>query len=562
MLRLGAGALAAALLAACTMTGDPEPDPTADETAQPTATPAPSLSLAAEPPIPSGGANGLLRLGTVGEPRVPPALVYSTLVTVDPRTASIYADLAEFVEQPEPLTLTFHLNEHARFHTPAGDSGANGGGNASDPGPINATEIARDFAIRAGAGEFLFSLVVEEVTAVDVRTVQLRLYAPFALLLEQLGDADTAGVRADAPSTVGTPLGSGPFVPERQEDGSLTLRPHVSYHRLGLPMLGEIRMLAAERARALDAAFAGGALDLQALDNPDSVNRAIEERPDARILARSSRRARGLGLSLVGAKGGRIVRFDAAFQDQRVRRAFALALDRDAIAAYDESTHAGPVGPAFAADALDPTDLAGHELFQHDPQEAASLLQAAGHEGLTFALEGPLAQPVRGLAQLIARQLRAAGFVPTLELVDNARLQTDLEHGDFEAIVFELEPIRSPDIGLRLHVSGGLSGVSPWGYSNPVYDDAVRAALARIDPVERAAASRAAQQLLLEDVPAMLPLPEPVERIAIASAVGGYEYDAYEFNERGLAPLWHVGANSARVPRAPQRLATALGGRL
>ena len=35
VLRLGAGALAAALLAACTMTGDPEPDPTPAETAQP-----------------------------------------------------------------------------------------------------------------------------------------------------------------------------------------------------------------------------------------------------------------------------------------------------------------------------------------------------------------------------------------------------------------------------------------------------------------------------------------------------------------------------------------------
>ena len=561
MLRLGAGALAAALLAACTTTEDPEPDPTPAETAQPDATAAPSLSLAAEPPIPSGGANGLLRLGTVGEPRVPPALVYSTLVTVDPRSASIYADLAEFVEQPEPLTLTFHLNEHARFHAPAGDSTANSGSNASDPGLINATEIARDFAIRAGAGEFLFSLVVEDVTAVDPRTLQLRLYAPFALLLEQLGNAETAGVRADAPSTVGTPLGSGPFVPERQEDRSLTLRPHVSYHRLGLPMLGEIRMLAAERERALGAAFAGGALDLQVLDTADSVSRAIE-RSDARILARSSRRARGLGLSLVGAKGGRMVRFDPALQDQRVRRALALALDREAIAAYDQSTHAGPVSPAFAADALDPTDLAEHELFQHDPREAASLLQAAGHEGLTFALEGPLAQPVRGLAQLIARQLRAAGFVPTLELVDNARLQADLEQGDFEAIVFELEPIRSPDIGLRLHVSGGLSGVSPWGYSNPVYDDAVRAALAQIDPAERASASRAAQQLLLEDVPAMLPLPEPVERIAIASAIGGYEYDAYEFNERGLAPFWHVGADSTRTPGAAPPHPAAVGGRL
>ena len=199
-----------------------------------------------------------------------------------------------------------------------------------------------------------------------------------------------------------------------------------------------------------------------------------------------------------------------------------------------------------------------HELFEHDPREAARLLQAAGHEDLTFTLEAPLTQPLRGLAQLITRQLSEAGVTAVLDLVDHSRLQTDLGQGDFQAILFELEPVRSPDLGLRLHVSGGLSGVSPWGYSNPVYDDAVRDVLAAIDPGQRAEGARAAQRLLLDDVPAMLPLPEPVERIAIAESVGGYAYDAYDFNERGLAHLWHVDTGSASVPPQP----VAAGGAL
>ncbi len=549
VLRLGVGTFAAALLAACTTPEDEEPDTAAEETPAPT--PGASLAVAPMPAIPAVPTNGLLRLGVVGEPQVSPALAYSTLVAVDPRDASIHSDLADFVEQPDPLTVTAVLNDHATFHPAATD------GRSATAEPIDASEIARDFAIRADASEFLFSQVVEDVTTVDSMTLRLQLRAPFALLLEQLGDAATAGIRADAPSTVGTPLGSGPFIPERNEDGGLTLRPHAGYHRLGLPLLRSIEVATAERERTLGAAFAGGALDVLALGTPDSVERAAE-RGDARVAERSSKRARGLGLSLVAAKGGRDVRFHPAFQDQRVRRAVALSLDREAIAAYDDAVVAGPVGPAFAADALDPDDLDRHELFQHDPREATLLLQAAGHEDITFTLEAPLTQPLRGLAQLIARQLREAGFTPVLDLVDHVRLQVDLEQGNFQAILFELEPVASPDIGLRLHMSGGLNGVSPWGYSNPVYDDAVRAALGNIDPGERAGASRAAQQLLLEDVPAMIPLPEPVERIAIAGTVGGYEYDAYDFNERGLAALWHVDSGSTRAPRRPGAVGVSL----
>ncbi|MYD65161.1 MAG: ABC transporter substrate-binding protein [Chloroflexi bacterium] len=548
VLRLGAGVLAAALLAACTTSDDEEPEP--GETPEPTPSPGPALPLAPLPAIPAVASNGLLRLATVAEPEVPTALVYSTLVTVDPRDARIHSDLADFIEQPDALTVTFTMNSHAVYHPRSGGSG-------SGPDAIDASEVARDFTIRADAEEFLFSHVADEITAVDSLTLRLGLRAPYALLLDQLGDVATAGIRADAPSTVGIPLGSGPFIPERHEDGSLMLRPHAGYHRLGLPLLRAIQIATADRERTLGAAFAGGALDVLALGSPDSVLRA-SERSDARVLQRSSRRARGLGLSLVGTKGGREVRFHPAFQDQRVRRAVAISLDRDAIAAYDDAVDAGPIGPAFAADALEPATLGTHELFQHDPREAAQLLQAAGHEELTFTLEAPLTQPLRGLAQLMARQLREAGATAVLDLVDHSRLQTDLAGGDFQAILFELEPVRSPDIGLRLHMSGGLSGVSPWGYSNPVYDGAVRDVLASIDPGARAAGARAAQRLLLDDVPAMIPLPEPIERIAIAEAVGGYAYDAYDFNERGLGSLWHVDTGSAQTPRRPVTTAGAL----
>ena len=532
-IRLGAGALAALFLAGC---GDDDADaPDAAATAQ-------SL-LAPEATIPRGVASGALRLGVVGEPLLPRDLAYATLLAVDPRSAAIHGDLAAAVEMAGPLAVTFRLREDASYHP-------DGNGNTE---PITASEVARDFAIRASAGEFLFSQVVATVEAPDPLTVSMRLRAPFPLLFELLGDRDAAAVRAAAPSPLGVPLGSGAFVPERRDDGGISLFAHPGYHLLGLPALDEVRIVSAERESALDAAFESGDLDLHSLAGSESLARA-STREDARLLSRGSRRARGLGLSLVGTKDGAAVRFEAAFQDQRVRRALSLALDRAALAALDEAVPAGPVGPGHAADALPPSELSEHPLLQHDVAEASQLLDAAGERALAFSLQAPRRQPLRALAQVVTRQLRSAGFTPQLELVDDDRLQRDLAGGDFQAILFELEPLRTPDLGLRLHTSGGLDGAfSPWGYSNPVYDQAVREAFLELDPAARALASRRAQRLLLDDVPAMLPLPEPVERIAIADAVAGYEYDAYEFNERMIAPRWHLGgARSSRgLPPLP-----------
>ena len=114
-------------------------------------------------------------------------------------------------------------------------------------------------------------------------------------------------------------------------------------------------------------------------------------------------------------------------------------------------------------------------------------------------------------------------------------------NGDFEATMLEIGPLASPDLGLRLHTSKGLDGgFSLWGYSNPPYDAAVSDALSAVDPAERARASREAQRLLLDAVPAMLPLSATVEYASVDPRIGGFEWDAYGFNDRWLAARWTV----------------------
>jgi len=528
VLRMGAGALGAALLVACG--GSKEEQSLAS-------TPRPSIPLPTSYPGSNATTGGVLRLGAVdGEQdgQVLQRLTSAQLVAVDPRTAFVYADLAESVELPGPLTVVFTLRQGLRFHPDASGLAA----------ALTAGDVAREFQGRGAAGEHLFSEVVERVETPDQQTVILHLRGRFSQLFESLSGASTGAVRSVQHSPVsGGPLGSGPFVPVTGESGGEVLARHPLYHRAGLPLLDGVVVLEAKHESDLAEAFARGGLDVHAHSAAAEDEREGQARADVAELQRPAFAIMGLGLSLLAEKGGRAVRAVSAFQDPRIRRAVSVALDRRAIVERFEAVLSGPVGPAHRADALPEDELQAHPLNQHDPAAARALLAAAGEPGLTFRLRASAQARPRALGRLVEEQLVAGGFAPRLQLLEDREWERSFHDGDFEAAVFELEELRTPDLGLRLHTSAGVDETfSLWGYSNPVYDAAVRDVLSELDPALRAARSREAQRLLLEDVPAMFPLGAPLRRASIAARVGGYEYGAYAFNDSWLSARWSVSA--------------------
>ena len=334
---------------------------------------------------------------------------------------------------------------------------------------------------------------------------------------------------------------------------TLELSSHPGYHRPGLPRLERINLRQVDRDEQLDGLFVAGDVDVREGPRADAEEGTAgtrgNGRPGARMQTRPSRTVRALGLSLLGSKGGADVRFVPAFQDERVRRAVGHALDRDALLAVDGSTLAGPVGPAHRGDALVERELRTFAAYRHDPATAQALLAAAGASGLPFTIDVPDRAPLLALGRLIADQLRAAGFAPSARVRPMEEVAAATEAGDFEAIVTELGPHNTADRELRLHTSAGVDGgFSPWGYSNPVYDAAVREALSAPDPAERAERARAAQRLLLNDRPALLPIGAPTEVALVASEVSGYEFGAYEFNSAWLSARWEVTAVGPATP--------------
>lgn len=487
-------------------------------------------------PVEKRGAAGSLRLGLVrpGAPGAPALtdleslLVHARLVAVDPRNGFVHGDLANSVEQPEPAVLRFTLDDRARFHVREGEQ----------PRPVTAEAVKTSFERRAAEGVPLFSQVIERVEAPDKGHVVLRLRAPFALLFELLGAAPAA-VTSDATyAGLDERVGAGAFVPIAREGATLRLMANPLLKGDSAPWLAQITVAGAGLERDLDLAFAQGHIDVRRHQDESGV--LIGGGREGRVLVRRpAMRMRGLGLSLVPRKDGREVRSVVAFQDQRVRRALSLAIDRASLRRADNAFATGPVGPAHAADALPAADMEAHPLFQYRPDEAARLLQAAGQGGLAFTVVHPDIPAMLPLVKAVGDSLTQGGFAPRMQSMAFATWQTTLAAGDFEATLVELTNLETPDLGLRLHQSGGLDGrFSPWGYSNPMYDAAVLEALGQLDPAARAQKSREAQRLLLDDVPAMLPIYAPGEAISIAKGVTGYAADAYDFNTGYLARDW------------------------
>jgi peptide/nickel transport system substrate-binding protein len=524
---LGMSATAAALLAACTGRGAP---------GAATAMPGPGGVSLKDRPKSTGKRSpaGVLRLGRVRNPGsgLPSdnedlLLAYARLVAVDPRGPFVHQDIARAVEQPEPQLVRFTLRDSQRFHP-------DGSGVEQ---PLSADTVRTDFQRRASEGHTLFTEVVDRIDRPDSRTLVLHLKAPFGLLFELLG-APGASVRGEG-SYGGTTerVGSGMWVPKKRGDAGMRYAANPALTGDAKPLLDAIEVLGANVASELDAAFARGEIDVRAY--PAGTRPAGEQPKGTSTQQRPARRMRGLGLSLLPSKNGATVRYVAAFQDARVRRAVGMALDREPLLALDKSYTSGPVGPAHAGEAIPEQELLGHPLYKRDASEARQLLLAAGAEGLTFRLAVPDLPLILQWSQLVAENLQSSGFQPRLQTVPFESWQKSFLAGDFEATLFDLGALDTPDIGLRLHTTEGIAGkFSLWGYSNPMYDVAVRGVLSAFDPKERAQKSRAAQKLLLDDGPAMLPIAATPEYATIAAGITGYEFNAYDLNTGMQSGIW------------------------
>jgi ABC-type transport system substrate-binding protein len=412
-------------------------------------------------------------------------LVFASLARVDAHGV-IAGELAQSIERPIPTELVFHLRRGVRF---------------SDGRPLTARDVKYTYdsvlapaAASPKRGDMGALAAVEVPDDFTVKFVTRRPYAP-ALQWALLGvvPEGTPPPRRNQAS----PPGSGPF-------------------RLGKFMRDEWVILDRNPYhRAEPSAIAGVAFKVV----PDPTVCALElikgiaqfaqnNLPPALVAYLRSRH----GLRVTQAPGSTYQYMEFNFRDPtladlRVRRAIAMAIDRDAIVA---SIMRGTA--RVATGMLAPENWAYEpNVTRHayDPQAARKLLDAAGYPmrsgGKRFTLVYTTTQGEerRLLAEAFAAMLAKVGIELRIRTFEWPTFYTDVQRGNFDLTSMAWIGINDPHHYYMVFDSAMTPprGLNRSGYSNPQMDRLLEKAEAALDPARRKAIYSEVQKLAAHDLP-------------------------------------------------------------
>src|SRR5262245_47708976 len=412
-------------------------------------------------------------------------LLHVALTRTD-AAANRVPEVASGWEAPDPRTVVFRLRSDFRF---------------ADGPPVTAADVKATFdAVRdpALASPKRASLaMVSAVEAPDATTVVVRLAAPFAPFLDATGLGILPAALARRPDEVA--IGAGPFRVVRAVRGErIDLEPNPGYPD-GPPRLRtlSIRIVPDEVVRALE--LRRGSLGF--------VQDAFEPEVLAWLRARRELAVRqGPGTSV------QYLAFnfrDRRLADRRVRRAIALAIDRDELVA---SVLGGGARPASGLLAPDHWAYAAARTPRHDPARARRLLDRAGYPDPDGPGPAPRfrlvyktsSQPARRrLAEAIQAQLAAVGIALDVRTYEWGTLYAQIRAGNFELCSLAWVGIGDPDLYfLAFHSTmGPPAGYNRGGYASRLMDRLTEEGRRVLDPAARRAVYARVQRLAARDLP-------------------------------------------------------------
>ncbi len=338
---------------------------------------------------------------------------------------------------------------------------------------------------------------IASIEVTDPRTVVLRLSAPSAPLLAQL--ADRAGmvmsptaVRAAEGNFARAPICSGPFV----FTGMVALD-RIDFRRFpGHWNAAEVKVetvtfrpIPDSTVRLLN--LRSGTLDLV---ERVAANDVAALRRDTRVRYAE---ARGFGFTSIIANVANGPRAQNPFgQDQRLRQAFDMALDREALnqVVFEGANAVGnqPVPPGS------PFYQTGFPMLPRDVAGARRLLAAAGQPAPQVTLLVPNIPEFRQMGEVMQAMVREAGFDLTIEVRELATAAGMMNRGDFQAFLIGWSGRVDPDGNIFAfnHCRGANNDSK---FCDPRVDAALEAARGSVDPAERARHYTAAMGIALPD---------------------------------------------------------------
>lgn len=425
-------------------------------------------------------------------------LVAPGLVTVDSEDMAPRPEVAEKIEQVDELTWLVTVRADARF---------------SDGKPVLAEDVAWTFGtVLAKDSDSLwhkgFSERFSAVEVVDARTVRFELRAPLATFLTDLdmGIIAKHGAGKDGKYPGGRVLGAGPYRVDEISSARVVLRANPYWHG-GTPGSPTILIKNVRDAAARLIMLAGGSADLSQnafrydlIDDVLARERVKEVRHHSNILT----------YMLLNNE-------DPVLKDARVRRAIALALDRQTIVEHKFA------GRAVLATGLLPPDhwcYTATPPVPHDPAASMKLLDEAGYPDpdgpggrprLSLVYKTSADQFRVAIARVIASQLGQVGIKVEVRPFEFATFFADIKKGTYQIATMQTSDITEPDLlytyfnSDRIPSSADPNANNRWRYRNALVDELTAKGRRVAARAERIKLYADVQRQLAQDLP-IIPL--------------------------------------------------------
>jgi peptide/nickel transport system substrate-binding protein len=325
---------------------------------------------------------------------------------------------------------------------------------------------------------------VESVDVVDPLTVRLNLKAPFSPLLSQLTDRAGMMVSPKAAEAEGDKFGlkpvcAGPYkFVERVQQDRIVVEKFADYWNKDQVFIDKITYLPIVDGTVRLANLKSGGLELMERVLATDI-KSVRDNPKLKLSKAVSLGYQGIMLNL-----GNGPKANNPFgKDARVRQAFELAIDRDAI---NQVVFNGEFVPGNQW--VSPQNPYYQEKFpipKRDVAKAKALLKEAGvTTPLTLDFMVPNGPENRAVAEIMQSMAAEAGFDLKLRVTEFATSIKQAEEGDYQLYLFGWSGRADPD-GNAFIIQACKASLNYAGYCDKDVDAWHLEARTKTDPAER-----------------------------------------------------------------------------